>query len=290
MVHAVSPHMNDTSSATQNTTKTRMIFFFFILFTTTLGFLVGKSFDAGLTGAVIALVVSAGYIAFVILFSEAILLRSLNSKAVNRNTNEELYHRLTELSSAAGIFSPTLFFIDDPSIHAVSLGANSKKTFIILTRGLMDKLTSSEIEAVLAHEIAHLRVLDTKVGQYAVLTVSLFTFLAETLRKKSKILLPFALFFLLLSPLSAVLMHLVVSPKREFEADAAGVLITRYPDGLAQALEKMAQDQHHFSGAMFSTAHLFTIHPFHGKADKPFSSLFNTHPPIQERIRVLRSM
>lgn len=282
--------MNYLPSASHNSRKATLILVFLVIFSATIGFLIGKSYDAGFTGAGIATALSICYAVSIVFFSEKVILNSLSAKEIARESNTQLYHRTAELARTIELPIPALYYIDDTSMNALALGRSHAHGKIVITKGLMEKLTTSEIEAVLAHELSHIKSLDTKINQYVTLTVALFPFIAETLRRKSILFLPFSFLLSLLSPLSAVFMHVVISPKREFEADASGALLTRYPQGLAQALEKITQDPYSVRTALHATSHLFTVNPFHGKANRSASSLFTTHPPIQERIKILRSM
>lgn len=277
-------------TAAANIRKSWVILLLLVLFSATLGFLIGKLFDSGYQGAGIAAFMAVVYAAMCYFASDQLILRSLRAKLIVRENNVHLYQRIAVLSQQAETLPPALYYIDDTAMNILSIGRNAKNSKIVLTKGLMEKLSAPEIEATLSHELAHIKTQDTRVGTFTTLTVCLFPFYAELLRRHGPFFLPFVLFLSLFSPLSALLLHLVLSPKREFEADAAGVLITRYPQGLAQALEKITQDPYSVATAMNATAHLFIVNPFSNKANRSASSLFNTHPPVAERIKILHSM
>jgi heat shock protein HtpX len=277
-----------TKHSSQNIRKAWLILILFVVFSATLGYLIGKLFDAGYFGAWIAFLISLLYAFFIYLFSDEILLHSLAAKRILRENNVHLYQRVHQLAKDAGVPEPELYYIDDSAINILSLGTVKGK--IILSKGLMEKLSTSEIEAVFAHELIHIKSFDTVTGGYTAVVVGIFPFFSELLRRKSMLFLPLSLLLSLFSPLSAILIHSVISPKREYEADAAGVLVTRYPTGLIQALEKITQDPYSVRTAMQATAHLFIVNPFHGKANRNASPLFTTHPPIQERIKILQDM
>jgi len=281
--------MKQHASAT-NVRRSWIILLLLVLFSATLGFLIGKLFDAGYLGAGLATLAATLYAAICYVLADRLILFSLKARKILRENNVHLYQRIAVLSQQAEILPPELYYIDDSAMNVLSLGKNPNKGKIILTKGLMEKLSAPEIEAALSHELTHIKVQDTRLGALTTLTVCGFPFCAELLRRHGPVFLPFALLLSLFSPPSALLLHLVISPKREFEADAAGALITRYPQGLAQALEKITQDPYSVATAMNATAHLFIVNPFSGKANRSASSLFNTHPPIAQRIKILQSM
>jgi heat shock protein HtpX len=278
------------TATSQNSRKGWTILILFVVFSATLGFLVGKVFDAGFTGAIVGLIFSLAYSIFALLFSDGIILATLAAKPILRENNLHLYERVKKLAEETGIPIPELFYVDDTAMNILSLGNSHKNGKVVLTRGLIDKLSAPEIESVVAHELFHIKTLDTQLGSLVTTVVGIFPFIAETLKRRSVLFLPLSLLFSLVSPLSGLLIHIVLSPKREFEADAAGILITRYPTGLIHALEKITQDPYSVRHATLATAHFFIVNPFHGKANRAVSGLYNTHPPLQERIKVLESM
>jgi heat shock protein HtpX len=280
--------MRDTSP--YNSRRAWVILTLPILFSATLGFLIGKSYDAGFFGAGIAILIASCYSLFAYFFAESLIIYSLKAKRILQENNVHLYQRVREIADKAQIPSPELYYIDDSAINILSLGRQKSKGKIIITKGLIDSLATPEVEAVISHEIMHIKSLDTLPGSYATVIVGIFPFFAELLKRKSIIFLPLSLVLSLFSPLSALLIHSVISPKREFEADAGGVLLTRYPAGLSQALEKIAQDPYAVTTALQATAHLFIVNPFHGKANRSASILFNTHPPLHERLKILQEM
>jgi heat shock protein HtpX len=280
--------MNKQSS--QNIRKAWLILILFVLFSTTLGFLIGKLFDHGFLGAGIASIVATIYAALTYFSADSLILNSLKAKRILKESNLHLYQRVQQLAHEAGVHAPELYYIDDSAINILSLGSAKATGKIVITKGLMEKLATSEVEAVIAHELIHIKSADTLPGSYATIIIGIFPFYAELLKRKNIIFYPLSLVLSLLSPISALLLHSVFSPKREFEADAGGVLITKFPAGLAQALEKITQDPYAVHTAVQASAHLFIVNPFQGKANNTSSSLFNTHPPVQERIKILHTM
>lgn len=282
--------MKQQKEASYNARKSRLILLLLPVFSSTIGFLLGKLFDAGFTGAAIGLCLGLVYCCIVYLFSTRILLTSLKAKPIVLEQNAHLYNRVWELAGIMGVTKPTLYYIDDSAMNILSVGRNQSDAKIVVTKGLIEKLTTAEIEAVIAHELAHIKNGDITIGEYAALVVGFFPFVSETLKRRSDLFLPFAVLFSLFSPLSGLLLQTVLSPKRELEADVSGVLVTRFPDGLAQALEKLTNDPYSVRTALHATAHLFIINPFHGKVNRSASSLFMTHPPTEERINILKEM
>lgn len=277
-------------SASTKSGKGKVILFLLLAFSATIGFLVGKLFDSGFLGSFIGVGMGTAYGILVFLFSDKLILASLKAKPILIENNAHLYKRVGEIAQEMHIKPPLLYYIDDSAMNILSLGKSHDSGKIVITKGLMEKLTSSEVEAVMAHELAHIKALDTETGEYVATVIAFFPFMAESLRRKSPLFLPFSFILSLFSPISGFFIQSTLSPKREFEADAYGVLTTRYPQGLAQALEKITQDPYSVHSALHATAHLFIVNPFHGKANRAASSLFMTHPPVQERIKVLQEM
>lgn len=246
--------------------------------------------DAGIPGAYLGGGIAMIYALICYFTADSLLLSTLKAKRIVQEQNTHLYTKVHALAKAAHIVTPQLYYIDDSAMNILSLGKNESQGKIIITKGLMEKLTSAEIEAVIAHELIHIQRNDTQTQEYAALIVAIFPFMAEKLRRTNVLLLPLAFLFSLLSPLSAFFMQIVLSPKREFEADASGMLLTRHPQALADALQKITHDPYSVHAAMQATAHLFIVNPFHGKANRSASILFTTHPPVQERIKILQEM
>jgi heat shock protein HtpX len=174
---------------------------------------------------------------------------------------------------------------------------------ICLTTGIISKLEKAELEGVIAHELSHIGNRDILLSTVIVVMVGFVTLLADWFRhwaffgrrgsdsegggQLRLILMVLAIILSILAPIAAMLMQLAISRKREFLADADGALLTRYPDGLARALEKISADQEPLEAANRATAHLYITNPFKGKK---VSKLFMTHPPIEERVKALREM
>ncbi len=208
-----------------------------------------------------------------------------------------------EMAIAAGITMPDIYVIEDSAPNAFATGWEPKKSAVCFTTGIIKKLNRDELQGVMAHEIAHIRNYDTRLMMALVLTVGLIVFLRDavfrsglhrrTSRRDSKadgIIMVIVIIFLILAPLVAVLLKMAVSRKREYLADATAAQLTRYPDALADALEKLEADSEPLEAANRATMHLFIVNPFKKTGFLGETNLFSTHPPTRERINRLRSM
>ncbi len=211
---------------------------------------------------------------------------------------KEIYRLVENLAITAGLPTPRVYLIPDRSMNAFATGRDPNHAVIALTTGLVENLSKTELEGVIAHEMSHIGNRDILLGTVLTVLVGFVAILADLFRrsiifgdsdnnKNNTFLIVLGLIFSLLAPLSATLIQLAISRKREFLADSSGALLTRYPEGLASALEKISQDSQTLQTANRATAHLFITNPFEGKK---ISKLFMTHPPIKERIKRLRQM
>lgn len=201
---------------------------------------------------------------------------------------------------------PRVYIIEDTALNAFATGRNPRNAVICVTTGLLQKLNQTELEGVLAHELSHIGNYDIRFMALVVVLVGIITLLADWMMRISMfgggddndnrgnpIFVVIGIALMIISPIVAMLIQLAVSRKREFLADASGAQLTRYPEGLASALEKIAGDHEPLEAANKATAHLYIANPLknHEKDSQGwFASLFNTHPPIEERIKRLREM
>lgn len=217
--------------------------------------------------------------------------------------NEELYRLVENLSITAGLPMPKIYLLNDDSPNAFTTGRDPQHAIICVTQGLLKKLDKVELEGVLSHEFAHIGNRDILLGSVVVVLVGVVGLLSDWFLRGLRyhrrnddrdngglILLLLGGIIAILAPLAATLLQLAISRKREFLADATGALLTRYPEGLARALEKIAQDPLPLRTASQATAHLFINDPLKKQTRSWFSQLWQTHPPIEERIRLLRAM
>lgn len=298
--------MNIYSSISQNKLKTWLIIFLFIIFITTLLYIFGKASGYGLSYMGIGLIF-AGIMSFVsYYYSDKIVLGLSNAKRIEKQDSPELFRIVENLSIGSGIPMPKVYLMQDASANAFATGRDPKHAVVAVTTGILEKLDKVELEGVIAHELSHIKNFDTRLMAVVAILVGFVVIIADFFMRsmwfgggrsregnnnQQMIFLALGIFFAVLSPLVATLIQLAVSRKREFLADASGALLTRYPEGLASALEKIAQDKTPTKTATHATAHLYIENPFKGKSAKVmFASLFNTHPPAEERIRILRSM
>lgn len=237
-------------------------------------------------------------------WSDKIVLSISGAREVNHDEAREVYHLVENLCIASGLPMPKIYIIEDSAPNAFATGRDPEHGVICLTTGLVAKLEKAELEGVIAHELSHIGNRDILLATVMVVLVGIVALLADWFRHFSfwgrgnsssnqegggfrLAMFLLALALSLLAPLFAALIQLAVSRRREFLADADAALLTRHPDGLARALEKISQDQEPLEAANRATAHLFIANPFKGKK---ISSLFQTHPPIEERVKALRGM
>lgn len=235
-------------------------------------------------------------------FSDKIALSSTGAKPADENEYRELHRILENLCITAGIQKPRLYIINDPAPNAFATGRNQKHAAVGVTTGLLGMLDRSELEGVLAHELSHIGNRDILVMTVAVVLAGVVAMLADIFLRisffgggnndnKSPFLLIAGVVAIILAPIAAQLIQLAVSRRREFLADASGALLTRYPDGLASALQKISSYSAPLQRANHATAHLFISNPFGAhQAGKFIARIFSTHPPVEERISALTGM
>lgn len=236
-------------------------------------------------------------------YSDKIVLAMTRAKEIKKQDNPELYRIVENLCIAAGLPLPKIYIIDEAQPNAFATGRDKNHAVVAVTRGLLEKLERPELEGVIAHELAHIGNKDMLLQTVTVTLVGFVAILADWFlrmsfwvgrkndRERGNLLFLFGILAAIFAPLAAQLIHLAISRKREFLADATGALITRYPEGLARALEKISQDKNPMKIANTATAHLFIVNPFRGKqALNWLTKLFMTHPPVEERIKALREM
>jgi len=296
------------SQINKNKLRTYFIIFLFIILVTGFFFILGSYFSSPATYFVIGFVFSllSGLGSYY--YSDKIVLFTTGAKPASKKEYFDFYTVTENLSLAAGLPMPKLYVIDDPAPNAFATGRNPAHAVVCATTGLLQKLERAEIEGVVAHELSHIQNYDILLASIVSVLVGTIALISNWImrsfwwggisnqndRGKSKSLVGLVLIIvaIILAPIIATLIQLAISRRREFLADAKGALITRYPEGLARALEKISADSVGLKKASPSTAHLFIADPFKKKKGLGnwFVSLFRTHPPIEERVKILRSM
>ena len=235
-------------------------------------------------------------------WSDKIVLSMSGARPVAFEDNKELYRIVENLAITAGLPMPKIYTIDDTAMNAFATGRDPEHGVICFTTGILSRLDKAEIEGVAAHELSHIGNRDTLISTVVVILVGFVALLADWFRhwaffggnrdregdgRLQFVFLIVAIVLSILAPIAATLMQLAISRKREFLADASGALLTRYPEGLASALQKLSGDTEPLEAANRATASLYIANPFKGNK---VAKLFMTHPPMEERIAALRDM
>jgi heat shock protein HtpX len=233
-------------------------------------------------------------------WSDKIVLRMNKAQELKPEQNpqaREIYRLVENLAITAGLPMPKVYLMLDPAMNAFATGRNPEHAVVALTTGIVERLEKRELEGVIAHELSHIGNRDILLGTVVVVLVGFISILADMFRRsmffggdndnRNGISVLIGLILSLLAPFSAMLIQLAISRKREFLADSSGALLTRYPEGLASALEKISADPQPLRTASRATAHMFISSPFKGKR---FIKLMATHPPADVRIKTLREM
>jgi len=236
-------------------------------------------------------------------FSDKVAIRSVGAYPTDENQYRELHRIVENLAITAGLPKPRVYIIDDPQPNAFATGRNKEHAVIAVTTGLLGMMERSELEGVIAHELSHVGNRDILVMTIAVVLVGFISVLANIAlrisywggndreRNSNIVIVIAAVLAMLLAPIAAQLIQLAISRKREFLADASGALLTRYPEGLENALKKIGSYAAPMQRASTTTAHLFISNPFGSHpAGQWIQKLFSTHPPIEERIAALEGM
>jgi heat shock protein HtpX len=234
-------------------------------------------------------------------YSDKIALSMNHAKQIKKEENPMLWNTVENLAITAGLPMPKLYIIDDPAPNAFATGRNKEHAVVAVTTGILQILDKTELEGVIAHELSHIGNRDILLSTVVVVLVGFISILADMFRrslffggrrgndsdnKAGGILMIVGIILSILAPIFAVLIQLAISRKREFLADASGALLTRYPEGLANALTKISANSTKMKFVNNATAHLFIANPF-GGVGKKVSNLFSTHPPTEDRIKAL---
>ncbi len=284
------------SNIASNKRKTVLIMLVFVLFVGLMVWILDQ-YLGGSTGIFYGALIGSLIYVVITYYSGSRMALALNgAKEIEKKDNPRLWRIVENLVITNGMPMPKVYVIDDPAMNAFATGRDPKHSMVAATTGLINTLDDKELQGVMAHELGHVKNYDIRVSMVAFALTVIVSLLADiilrlTLFRDSKdtppALLLGGLVAAILAPLVASLIQFAVSRQREYLADATGALTTRYPEGLASALEKISQNSSVMSRQNTSTAHLFFANPLRKGS---ITSLFSTHPPIEDRITKLRSM
>jgi len=234
-----------------------------------------------------------------------ITLAVARAKAIKKSDHPKLYRIVENLSIAAGMPTPKIYLINDSALNAFATGRSPEHASVAITKGLLDQLDKAELEGVMAHELSHVKNYDIRLQSVTVALIGLIVLVSDIFlrsmfygrRRRTSNSKGNAAFMLIgivlaiLTPIIAKIMHLAISRQREYLADASGALLTRYPEGLARALEKIKADHEPLEVANKATAHMYIENPLRNeKGGKWLNNLFASHPNTDDRIKRLRKM
>src|SRR5256884_1851824 len=298
-------HLSIYDAAAANRWRTLALIAVFTALIAILGYFVGEYFSPGGGVAVLPFALALAFGSSLVSYfaGDKLILAQSQARELAANEEPQLHNVVETLAIGLGIPAPRLFLIDDSAPNAFATGRDPKHASVVVTRGLIDKLDRTELEGVIAHELSHVGNRDIRVMLLVTVLVGTVALLADWMWRSmfwgrgrdrdrgggGAILAVIAIALAALTPIIATLIQLAVSRQREYLADASGALLTRYPPGLASALRKIAADKEPLEAANKATASLYIANPL---KDAPafFDHLFDTHPPIEERIRRLEAM
>src|SRR3989344_2589518 len=294
-------------NADKNTRKTWLFLTLFLVFIIAVGWLFSYLLNSSFI-LYVAVFLSVAMSITSYWFSDKIVLSMAHAKPIEKSDNPELYRIVENLAITAGLPLPKIYIIYERQLNAFATGRDKNHAVVAVTQGLLEKLERSELEGVIAHELSHIGNKDMLLSTVIVIFAGIVALLSDFFLRISfwgggrrgdsdnnragALLALLGIVAAILAPLAATLIRLAISRKREFLADADGALLTRYPEGLAQALEKISADVTPMrKSAHTATAHLFIDSPFNEKQSHNwFVKLFMTHPSVEDRIKALRDM
>lgn len=289
---------------TANKIKTWFLISIFSIIIVLLGYVFGQWTGDVRFGIFLAVIISVVMSLAGFYQGDAISLATSGAQAIAKKDHPELYRLVENLAITAGLPTPKIYIITDPAMNAFATGRDPKHASLAVTSGLLNALDKQELAGVISHELSHIGNYDIRIMTIVVVLVGVILLLSDVMTRSlffsrgrrsnnnndgAGIFLIIGIILAILSPLFAQLIKLAISRQREYLADASGVLLTRYPDGLIRALEKIAVQDQPMIRANHATAHLFLANPFDPHVTKKFEQLFSTHPPIEERIKRLKS-
>lgn len=289
----------------ENKAKTFLIMFFFILIFSSFFFLLGKYFDSPWSYFFLGFFISLASSIGSYFYGDKLVLMTTQAQPADKKRFFNFYTVTENLSLASGLPMPKLYVINDSSPNAFATGRDPKHAVVCVTTGLLQIMDRTELEGVIAHELSHIKNYDILLASIVAILVGTLALISDWVirsmwwgnrgrdddrENRNPIFFILLIISLIVTPIVATIIQLAISRKREYLADASGALLTRYPEGLARALEKLKINSQPLSRVTSSIAHLFIDNPFKKKNSTWFVNLFSTHPPIDERIRILKSM
>ncbi|MDO8637902.1 MAG: zinc metalloprotease HtpX [Dehalococcoidia bacterium] len=291
-----------------NRRSTWFLMVLFVVFVAAVVELIALAIGGGYTAGIIVLIFAGIFVTISYYSSSSMVLGISQAREVKRDENPDLYNVVENLCIGSGMPVPKIYIINDTAPNAFATGRDPQHATIAVTSGLLQKLDKLELEGVIAHELSHIKNYDIRLMTLVVVLVGLvalladfmlrFTFFGSGRRPSNRgrgeglggaLILIIALVAAILAPIAAQFIKLAISRGREYLADASGALLTRYPEGLARALEIISADKEPLEVANKATEHLYITNPLKGHKSWA-NNLFSTHPPIEERIRRLRAM
>lgn len=291
------------SQIDSNKQKSWILIALFIGLLALVGYVYGYVTDTGSFGLIIALIISVSWSLISWFAGSNLALWSTGAHELKeRSQFPDLWNVVENLAITAGMPMPRVYIVDDPSPNAFATGRDPQHATVAVTTGLLKVLNRTELEGVMSHELSHIKNYDTRVMVLVAALVGVLVMLGDWMvhgslfRRRDREgggsgwLMLIGILFILLSPLIGQLIQLAISRRREYLADASGALLTRYPEGLASALEKIKAYAVPMQDISKATNHLWISDPTAKSIGQKVSGLFSTHPPIDERIQILRSM
>ncbi len=293
------------SEITANKRRSVILMTIFVVIIIGLGYVFSRAQgDTSYAGVWIAIIISLFSTLISYYQGDKIALLASGARAISEEENKYVYRLVENLSIATGLPTPKIYIIDDPAINAFATGREPLLASIAITKGAIEKLKNEELEGVIAHELSHVKNFDIRFMTLVAVLVGAISIMAQIFLRSqflfgsrrrdnegggqlAAIFMVIGIVLAILSPIIAELIKLAISRRREYLADASGVLATRFPEGLANALEKIKMENLPLKQASSATAHLFLANPLRSNS---VMNLFSTHPPLEERIKRLREM
>jgi len=288
------------SQKDSNIRKTWLLFILFLIVVIGVGWVFAQAYQSpGILYFAVFFSVFMNILAY--WYSDKIALSMAGAQLIEKKDAPELYNIIENLAITAGLPTPKIYLVKEKQPNAFATGRDPKHAVVAVTEGLLEITDRSELEGVLAHELSHIGNRDMLLSTVLVVLVGFISIASDIFMRSSffgrrddreggGVFFIIGIVLSIVAPIAAVLIQLAISRKREFLADTDGALLTRYPEGLARALEKISKANIPMGVANNSTAHLWIDNPFKGKKMGGFAKLFMTHPPIEERIAALRGM